>query len=65
MALGLHKSIDQCPAGSIALYCCHFEFSNLCHLFSVFVLNILEYYRVSFVQLRPQGLAGILHFEVL
>ncbi|MFS8026189.1 hypothetical protein Hanom_Chr16g01483951 [Helianthus anomalus] len=39
-ALNLDKSIDQCPAGSIALYCRHFEFSNLRHpfldLFSVF-----------------------------
>ncbi|KAJ0454381.1 hypothetical protein HanIR_Chr15g0739401 [Helianthus annuus] len=42
VAPGLDKSIDQCPAGSIALYCCHFEFSNLCHPFSVLLLNILE-----------------------
>ncbi|KAJ0781291.1 hypothetical protein HanPI659440_Chr06g0247611 [Helianthus annuus] len=28
-ASGLDKSIDQCPAGSIALYYRHFEFSNL------------------------------------
>ncbi|KAJ0693541.1 hypothetical protein HanPI659440_Chr15g0598301 [Helianthus annuus] len=58
-------SIDQCPAGSIALYCRHFEFSNLRHLFSIFVLNVLEYYRVSFGQIHPQGLARVLHFEVL
>ncbi|KAF5757252.1 hypothetical protein HanXRQr2_Chr17g0824441 [Helianthus annuus] len=45
VAPGLDKSIDQCLASSIALYCRHFEFSNLCHLFSVFVLNVLEYYR--------------------
>ncbi|MFS8026192.1 hypothetical protein Hanom_Chr16g01483981 [Helianthus anomalus] len=32
-ALSLDKSIDQCPAGSIALYCRHFEFSNLRHPF--------------------------------
>ncbi|KAJ0430652.1 hypothetical protein HanHA300_Chr17g0671461 [Helianthus annuus] len=48
VAPDLDKSIDQCLAGSITLYCRHFEFSNLCHLFSVFVLNVLEYYRVSF-----------------
>ncbi|MFS7935738.1 hypothetical protein Hanom_Chr05g00407091 [Helianthus anomalus] len=29
VAPGLDKSINQCPAGSIALYCRHFEFSNL------------------------------------
>ncbi|KAJ0669232.1 hypothetical protein HanPI659440_Chr17g0698691 [Helianthus annuus] len=29
VAPGLDKSIDQCLAGSIALYCRHFEFSNL------------------------------------
>ncbi|KAJ0594208.1 hypothetical protein HanRHA438_Chr03g0138721 [Helianthus annuus] len=64
-APGLDKSIDQCPKGSIALYCKHFEFSNLRHPFSTFVLNILEYYRVSFGQLHPQGLARVLHFEIL
>ncbi|MFS7965217.1 hypothetical protein Hanom_Chr09g00759571 [Helianthus anomalus] len=52
-APGLDKSIDQCPAASIALYCRHFEFSSLHHPFSVFVLNVLEYYRVSFGQLHP------------
>ncbi|KAJ0693526.1 hypothetical protein HanPI659440_Chr15g0598111 [Helianthus annuus] len=65
VAPGLDKSIDQCPVGSIALYCRHFEFSNLRHPFSVFVLNVLEYYRVSFGQLHPQGLARVLHFEVV
>ncbi|KAM0016980.1 hypothetical protein Hdeb2414_s0028g00702841 [Helianthus debilis subsp. tardiflorus] len=58
-------SIDKCPPGSIALYCRHFEFSNLRHPFSIFVLNVLEYYRISFVQIHPQGLARVLHFEVL
>ncbi|KAJ0547360.1 hypothetical protein HanRHA438_Chr08g0355521 [Helianthus annuus] len=58
-------SIDQCPAGSIALYCRHFEFSNLRYPFSLFVLNVLEYYHVSFGQIHPQGLARVLHFEVL
>ncbi|KAJ0746315.1 hypothetical protein HanOQP8_Chr05g0176171 [Helianthus annuus] len=62
---GLDKSINQCPAGSIALYCRHFEFSNLRHPFSIFVLNVLEYYHVSFIQLHPQGLARVLHFEVV
>ncbi|MFS7987367.1 hypothetical protein Hanom_Chr11g01021701 [Helianthus anomalus] len=52
-------------SGSIALYCRHFDFSNLCHPFSNFILNILEYYRVSFGQIHPQGLARVLHFEVL
>ncbi|KAJ0809983.1 hypothetical protein HanPI659440_Chr01g0021451 [Helianthus annuus] len=64
-APGLDKSIDQCPAGSVALYCRHFEFSNLCHPFSTFLLNVFEYYRVSFDQLHPQGLARVLHFEIL
>ncbi|MFS8034626.1 hypothetical protein Hanom_Chr17g01583331 [Helianthus anomalus] len=64
-APGLDKSIDQCPAGSVALYCRHFEFSNLRHPFSTFVLSVLEYYRVSFGQLHPQGLAKVLHFEIL
>ncbi|KAF5821701.1 hypothetical protein HanRHA438_Chr01g0017591 [Helianthus annuus] len=58
-------SVDQCPAGSIALYCRHFEFSNLCHPFSLFVLNVLEYYRVSFGQIHLKGMARVLHFEVL
>ncbi|KAJ0756581.1 hypothetical protein HanOQP8_Chr04g0136731 [Helianthus annuus] len=58
-------SIDKCPPGSIALYCRHFKFSNLRHPFSNFVLNVLEYYRVSFGQIHPQGLARVLHFEVL
>ncbi|KAM0040088.1 hypothetical protein Hdeb2414_s0012g00389711 [Helianthus debilis subsp. tardiflorus] len=59
------KSIDQCPSGSIAMYCQHFDFSNLRHPFSNFVLNVLEYYRVSFGQIHPQGLARVLHYEVL
>ncbi|KAM0040339.1 hypothetical protein Hdeb2414_s0012g00392651 [Helianthus debilis subsp. tardiflorus] len=63
VALGLDKSIDQCPAGSIALYCRHFEFSNLRHPFSIFVLNVLEYYRISFGQIHPRDLARVLHFE--
>ncbi|MFS7946443.1 hypothetical protein Hanom_Chr06g00536371 [Helianthus anomalus] len=60
---GLDKSIDQCPTGSIALYYRHFDFSNLCHPFSIFVLNVLEYYRISFGQIHPRGLARFLHFE--
>ncbi|KAM0026165.1 hypothetical protein Hdeb2414_s0020g00554971 [Helianthus debilis subsp. tardiflorus] len=64
-ASSLDKSFDQCPAGSVALYCKHFKFSHLCYPFSTSVLNILEYYRVSFGQLHPQGLARVLHFEVL
>ncbi|KAM0008582.1 hypothetical protein Hdeb2414_s0022g00616051 [Helianthus debilis subsp. tardiflorus] len=63
--LGLDKSIDQCPAGSIALYCRHFEFSNLGHPFSTFVFNVLEYYRVCFGQLHPQGLTRGFHFKIL
>ncbi|KAJ0828850.1 hypothetical protein HanRHA438_Chr17g0841901 [Helianthus annuus] len=59
------KSINQCPPGWIALYCRHFEFSNLRHPFSNFVLNILEYYRVSFCQIHPLGMAKVLHFEIL
>ncbi|KAJ0817933.1 hypothetical protein HanPI659440_Chr00c04g0711261 [Helianthus annuus] len=62
---GLDKSIDQCPASSVALYCRHFEFSNLRYPFSTFVLNVLEYYQVSFGQLHPQGLARVLHLEIL
>ncbi|KAJ0789424.1 hypothetical protein HanPI659440_Chr05g0203411 [Helianthus annuus] len=57
--------IDKCPASSIPLYCRHFEFSNLRHPFSLFVLNLLEYYRVSFGQIHPKGMARVLHFEVL
>ncbi|KAJ0575769.1 hypothetical protein HanPSC8_Chr05g0193701 [Helianthus annuus] len=30
-----------------------------------FVLNVLEYYRVSFGQIHPKGLARVLHFDVL
>ncbi|KAJ0662461.1 hypothetical protein HanLR1_Chr13g0469731 [Helianthus annuus] len=44
-APGLDKSIDQCPKGSIALFCKNFEFSNLRYPFSTFVLNVMEYYR--------------------
>ncbi|KAJ0678126.1 hypothetical protein HanOQP8_Chr12g0444371 [Helianthus annuus] len=65
VALGYDKSVDQCPSGSIALYCCRFEFSNLRHPFSTFVLNVLEYYRVSFGQNHPKGMSRVLHFEVL
>ncbi|KAJ0922637.1 hypothetical protein HanPSC8_Chr05g0206221 [Helianthus annuus] len=65
VAPGRDTSIDRCPPGSVALYCHHFEFSNLCHPFSNFVLNVLEYYHVSFGQIHPQGLARVLHFEVL
>ncbi|MFS7966571.1 hypothetical protein Hanom_Chr09g00775291 [Helianthus anomalus] len=43
VAPGCDKSVDQCPSGSIALYCRHFEFSNLHHPFSTFLLNVLEY----------------------
>ncbi|MFS8017870.1 hypothetical protein Hanom_Chr15g01385521 [Helianthus anomalus] len=65
VALGCDVSMDQCPVSSIALYCCHFQFSNIRHPFSNFVLNILEYYRVSLGQIHPQGLARVMHFEVL
>ncbi|KAM0016429.1 hypothetical protein Hdeb2414_s0017g00510721 [Helianthus debilis subsp. tardiflorus] len=65
VAPGCNKPIDQCPSGFIALYCCHFEFSNLRYPFSVFVLNVLEYYHVSFGQLHPHGVSRVLHFEVL
>ena len=58
-------SVDKCPAGQIVLFCRHFEFSNLRYPFSLFVLNILEYYRVSFGQIHPLGLARVVHFEVL
>ncbi|KAJ0580987.1 hypothetical protein HanRHA438_Chr04g0175031 [Helianthus annuus] len=58
-------SIDKCPVGFIALYCRPFEFSDLRHPFSLFVLNLLEYYRVSFGQIHPKGMARVLHFEVL
>ncbi|MFS7967314.1 hypothetical protein Hanom_Chr09g00784321 [Helianthus anomalus] len=57
VAPGCDKSVDQCPPGSITLYCRHFEFSNLRHPFSIFVLNVLEYYRVFFGQIHPRGLA--------
>ncbi|MFS7998815.1 hypothetical protein Hanom_Chr12g01158441 [Helianthus anomalus] len=65
VAPGCDKSVDQCPSRSIALYYRHSELSNLRHPFSTFVLNGLEYYRVSFSQIHPKGLARVLHFEVL
>ncbi|MFS8033986.1 hypothetical protein Hanom_Chr17g01575931 [Helianthus anomalus] len=65
VAPGCDISIDRCPPGSVALYCRHFEFSNLRYPFSNFVLNILEYYSVSLSQIHPQGLARVMHFEVL
>ncbi|MFS7963560.1 hypothetical protein Hanom_Chr08g00739741 [Helianthus anomalus] len=52
---GCDKSIDQCPPGFVSLYCRHFEFSNLRYPFSIFVLNVLGYYHVSFGQLHPPG----------
>ena len=58
-------SIDKPIPGFIALYCRHFEWSNLRYPFSFFVLNVLEYYRVSFGQVHPKGMARVLHFEVL
>ncbi|KAJ0493750.1 hypothetical protein HanIR_Chr12g0589621 [Helianthus annuus] len=57
--------VDKPNPGSIALYCRHFQWSNLRYPFSFFVLNLLEYYRVSFGQVHPKGMARILHFEVL
>ncbi|MFS7907596.1 hypothetical protein Hanom_Chr01g00073191 [Helianthus anomalus] len=45
-------------------YCRHFECSNIRYPFSVFVLNVLEYYRVYFGQLHPQGVSRFLHFEI-
>ncbi|KAF5809864.1 hypothetical protein HanRHA438_Chr04g0172631 [Helianthus annuus] len=59
VAPGCDKSIDQCPPGFVALYCRHFDFPNLRYPFSIFVLNVLEYYRVSFGQLHPQGVAPL------
>ncbi|KAJ0700778.1 hypothetical protein HanOQP8_Chr10g0371991 [Helianthus annuus] len=58
-------SVDKPIPGSIALYCRHFQWSNLRYPFSFFVLNLLEYYRVSFGQVHPKGMARVLHFEVL
>ncbi|MFS7997678.1 hypothetical protein Hanom_Chr12g01144751 [Helianthus anomalus] len=58
--MGAHKEL------SVSYSCLtQEEFSNLRHPFSIFVLNVLEYYRVSFGQIHPQGLARVLHFEVL
>ncbi|KAF5791494.1 hypothetical protein HanXRQr2_Chr09g0395421 [Helianthus annuus] len=57
--------VDKPNPGSIALYCRHFQWSNLRYPFSFFVLNLLEYYRVSFGQVHPNGMARVLHFEVL
>ncbi|XP_035830170.1 uncharacterized protein LOC118479642 [Helianthus annuus] len=57
--------VDKPIPGFIALYCRHFEWSNLRYPFSFFVLNLLEYYRVSFGQVHPKGMARVLHFEVL
>ncbi|KAJ0501718.1 hypothetical protein HanHA300_Chr11g0404121 [Helianthus annuus] len=57
--------VDKPTPGSIALYCRHFEFSNLRYPFSLFVLNLLEYYWISFGQVHPKGMARVLHFEVL
>ncbi|KAJ0522399.1 hypothetical protein HanIR_Chr10g0482221 [Helianthus annuus] len=65
VAPGCDTSIDQCPSGSVALYCHHFEFSNFCYPFSIFVVNVLEYYCVSFGQLHPQGVSRGLHFDAL
>ncbi|KAJ0810379.1 hypothetical protein HanPI659440_Chr01g0026381 [Helianthus annuus] len=65
VATGCDTTIDQCPPGSIALYYRHFEFSNLRYPFSVFLLNALEYYRVSLWQLHPHGVSRVIHFEVL
>ncbi|KAJ0614425.1 hypothetical protein HanIR_Chr02g0062311 [Helianthus annuus] len=65
VAPGCDKFVDQCPSGSVALYCRHFEIFNLRHPFSTFVMNVLEYYRVSFGQIHPKGMARVLHFEVL
>ncbi|KAJ0702400.1 hypothetical protein HanPI659440_Chr14g0529081 [Helianthus annuus] len=65
VAPGCDISIDRCLPGSVALYCHHFEFSNLRHPFLNFVLNVLEYYRVLFGRIHPQCLARVLHFEVL
>ncbi|KAJ0644687.1 hypothetical protein HanOQP8_Chr16g0615171 [Helianthus annuus] len=61
----LDKSTDQCPPGFIALYCHHFVFSNLHYPFTIFVLNLLEYYRISFGQIHPHGFSRVLHFEIL
>ncbi|KAJ0725850.1 hypothetical protein HanPI659440_Chr12g0463571 [Helianthus annuus] len=58
-------SVDKPNPGSIALYCRHFQWSNLRYPFSFFVLNLLEYYRVSFGQVHPKGMARVLHFKVL
>ncbi|KAJ0557575.1 hypothetical protein HanIR_Chr07g0326671 [Helianthus annuus] len=57
--------VDKPNPGSIALYCRHFQWSNLRYPFSFFVLNLLEYYRVSFGQVHPKGMARVLHFEML
>ncbi|MFS7890041.1 hypothetical protein Hanom_Chr00s000006g01614091 [Helianthus anomalus] len=58
VALGCDTSIDQCLSGSVALYCRHFEFSNLRYPFSIFVLNVLGYYRVSLDSCIPREFLG-------
>ncbi|KAF5773645.1 hypothetical protein HanXRQr2_Chr13g0590871 [Helianthus annuus] len=65
VALGLDKSIDQSPPRFIALYCRHLGFFNLLHPFTIFVHNVLEYYRISLGQIHPHGFSRVLHFEVL
>ncbi|MFS7975055.1 hypothetical protein Hanom_Chr10g00875981 [Helianthus anomalus] len=58
------KSVDQCPL--VRLLCIAVILSFLTFvILSLFVLNVLEYYRVSFGQIHPKGMARVLHFEVL
>ncbi|KAF5767909.1 hypothetical protein HanRHA438_Chr14g0641151 [Helianthus annuus] len=50
--------VDKPNPGSIALYCRHFQWSNLRYPFSFFVLNLLEYYRVSLGKFIRRGWLG-------
>ncbi|KAJ0565686.1 hypothetical protein HanIR_Chr06g0265361 [Helianthus annuus] len=53
----------------VRLLCIVVTFSGLIFVilfrFLFFVLNLLEYYRVSFGQVHPKGMARVLHFEML
>ncbi|MFS7921220.1 hypothetical protein Hanom_Chr03g00234231 [Helianthus anomalus] len=63
--MGARKDLAKLVSCLTQEECYHFEFSNLRHPFSNFVLNILEYYCVSLGQIHPQGLARVMYFEVL
>ena len=57
-------SIADFPEGKVGVYTCFFEFANQRVPLSLFLCDILNYYRIHISQLHCIGAAKITNFEI-